>query len=76
MASMASVSPTWPLQHIVSHPPRSGIRRDVHRLPLGIVGWVTDALPDAFGITRIAVGATGAAAMRRLFPNVGFATLS
>jgi hypothetical protein len=35
----------------------------------GIVGWVSDAVPDAVAITLIAVGVVGSAAMRRLFPT-------
>lgn len=34
----------------------------------GIVGWVSDAVPDAVGIALIVVGAVGSAAMRKLFP--------
>jgi hypothetical protein len=34
----------------------------------GIVGWVSDAVPDAVGITLIVVGAVGSAAMRKFFP--------
>jgi hypothetical protein len=35
----------------------------------GIVGWVSDAVPDAVAITLIAMGVVGSAAMRRLFPT-------
>jgi hypothetical protein len=35
----------------------------------GIVGWVSDAVPDAVAITLIAVGVVGSAAMRRFFPS-------
>jgi hypothetical protein len=34
----------------------------------GIVGWVSDAVPDAVAITLIVVGGVGSAAMRRFFP--------
>jgi hypothetical protein len=34
----------------------------------GIVGWVSDAVPDAVGIGLIVVGVLGSAAMRRLLP--------
>lgn len=34
----------------------------------GIVGWVSDALPDAFAIALIVVGVVGSAMMRRFFP--------
>jgi hypothetical protein len=36
---------------------------------VGIVGWVSDALPDAAGITLLVVGVVGSAIMRRLFPD-------
>jgi hypothetical protein len=36
---------------------------------VGIAGWVTDAVPEAVGITLIVVGIAGGAIMRRLFPN-------
>jgi hypothetical protein len=35
-------------------------------LVTGIVGWVSDAVPDAVGIALIAVGAVGSAALRKL----------
>jgi hypothetical protein len=35
----------------------------------GIVGWVSDAVPDAVAITLIVVGVVGSAAMRRFFPT-------
>jgi hypothetical protein len=38
-------------------------------LVTGIVGWVSDAIPDVVGIALIAVGVVGAGAMRRLFPQ-------
>jgi hypothetical protein len=38
-------------------------------LVVGIYGWVADALPDAVGIGMIIVGAVGAAAMRKFFPE-------
>jgi hypothetical protein len=34
----------------------------------GIVGWVSDAVPDAVAIALIAVGVVGSALMRRFFP--------
>lgn len=34
----------------------------------GIIGWVSDAVPDVVGIALIVVGAVGSAAMRRFFP--------
>ena len=34
----------------------------------GIVGWVSDAVPDAVGIALIVVGAVGSAVMRRVSP--------
>jgi hypothetical protein len=37
-------------------------------LVTGIVGWVSDAVPDAVGIGLIVVGVIGSAAMRRLLP--------
>jgi hypothetical protein len=37
-------------------------------LVAGIVGWVSDAVPDAVGIGLIVVGVVGSAAMRRLLP--------
>lgn len=36
---------------------------------VGIIGWVTDALPDAVAITVIAVGVVGSAVMRKLVPD-------
>jgi hypothetical protein len=38
-------------------------------LVAGIVGWVSDAVPDGVGIGLIVVGIVGSAAMRRLFPS-------
>ena len=35
----------------------------------GIIGWVSDAVPDALAITLIAVGVIGSAAMRKFFPS-------
>jgi hypothetical protein len=35
----------------------------------GIVGWVSDAVPDGVGIGLIVVGVIGSAAMRRVFPS-------
>ena len=35
----------------------------------GIVGWVSDAVPDAVGIALIAVGVVGSAAMRKVLPR-------
>jgi hypothetical protein len=35
----------------------------------GIVGWVSDALPDALAIALIAVGVVGSALIRKLFPQ-------
>jgi hypothetical protein len=35
----------------------------------GIVGWVSDAVPDAVGIALIVVGVVGSAAMRRFVPS-------
>jgi hypothetical protein len=34
----------------------------------GIVGWVSDAVPDAVGIALIVVGAVGSAVMRKVSP--------
>lgn len=36
---------------------------------VGIIGWVTDALPDPAAIALIAVGAVGSAVMRKLVPD-------
>jgi hypothetical protein len=38
-------------------------------LVTGIVGWVSDAVPDGVGIGLIVAGIVGSAAMRRLFPS-------
>lgn len=35
----------------------------------GIIGWVSDAVPDAVGITLIVIGAVGSALMRKLVPK-------
>jgi hypothetical protein len=35
-------------------------------LVTGIVGWVSDALPDALGVALIAVGALGAVGLRKV----------
>ena len=43
-------------------------------LVTGIVGWVSDAVPDGVGIGLIVVGIVGSAAMRRLFPSEAEAT--
>jgi hypothetical protein len=43
-------------------------------LVTGIVGWVSDAVPDALAIGLIAVGIVGSAAMRKLFPSEAEAT--
>jgi hypothetical protein len=40
----------------------------------GIIGWVSDAVPDAIAIALIAVGVVGSAAMRRFFPEETEAT--
>src|SRR5215208_6420016 len=40
----------------------------------GIVGWVSDAVPDAVAIGLIVVGIVGSAAMRKLFPSEAEAT--
>ncbi|MCW2689965.1 MAG: hypothetical protein JWR37_4855 [Mycobacterium sp.] len=37
----------------------------------GIIGLVTDAVPDALGIALIVVGAVGAGVMRKMFPSTG-----
>jgi hypothetical protein len=34
----------------------------------GIIGWVSDAVPDAVGITLIVVGIVGSAVMRKIVP--------
>ncbi|MDA4110807.1 membrane protein [Mycobacterium holsaticum DSM 44478] len=36
---------------------------------VGIIGWVTDALPDAVAIALIAAGVVGSAVMRKLVPD-------
>lgn len=43
-------------------------------LVTGIVGWVSDAVPDGVAIGLIVVGIVGSAAMRRLFPSEAEAT--
>jgi hypothetical protein len=43
-------------------------------LVTGIVGWVSDAVPDALAIGLIVVGIAGSAAMRKLFPSEAKAT--
>jgi hypothetical protein len=43
-------------------------------LVTGIVGWVSDAVPDGVGIAFIVVGIVGSAAMRRLFPSAAETT--
>jgi hypothetical protein len=43
-------------------------------LVTGIVGWVSDAVPDGVGIGLIVVGIAGSAAMRKLFPAEAEAT--
>jgi hypothetical protein len=40
----------------------------------GIVGWVSDAVPDALGITLTVVGVVGSAVMRKLAPKPTEAT--
>jgi hypothetical protein len=43
-------------------------------LVTGIVGWLSDAVPDGVRIGLIVVGIVGSAAMRRLFPSEAEAT--
>lgn len=43
-------------------------------LVTGIVGWVSDAVPDGVGIGLIVAGIVGSAAMRKFFPSVAEAT--
>ncbi|BCI51182.1 hypothetical protein NIIDNTM18_04600 [Mycolicibacterium litorale] len=35
----------------------------------GVVGWVSDEIPDVLGITLIVVGSVGSAVMRKAFPD-------